>query len=369
VFLEKSNKIRGGDVMNKKRIIFIVSMVLILSMVVMFMGGCAKKADPVAPKLVIGKVPILLANAYHQADVEHFKKWAEEKYGAEVVVIDGKIDSATSVAALDQLIAMNPAAISFHSIDVEAALPGILEARDAGIAIITFYTKPSQALVPHVTINEATTSFEMGVIAATKWKEFYPNTPIKIGMIEYVGVSTPIEQRSEPFIAGVKSVDPSAVVVSRLDGGGTMENAMAAAQDMIQANPDINIFYGTSSDYSIGVMAALEAAGRGKAVDGVPLTELVVGTDASESELVKIFNPNSSLKVTQGLTPKENGRLKVDTLMKIVNGELAPDANVVVEGKNIVFDFWSSSVSDVEVWMEDQYFSKVNLQELIDKQN
>jgi ABC-type sugar transport system substrate-binding protein len=312
--------------------------------------------------IVIGKVPILLANPYHQADAAHFERYAKEQYGvSEVVIIDAEIDSATAVAALDQLIAMGVDAISFHSIDPDAALPGIKEARDSGIPIITFYTYASEQLVPHVTINEAPTSFEMGVIAATKWKEFYPDIPIKVGLIEYIGVPQPIAERSEPFIAGVLSVDPDAEIVSRLDGGGTLENAMAASQDMIVAHPEINILYGTSADYSLGALAALEAAGRGKAVDGVPLTEILVGTDAAEAELVRLFDPTSSLKITQGLTPKENAMLKVDTLMAMLNGEIELDAQVEFAGSNKVFDYWSSDVDEAEAWMEEQYMSTVSL--------
>jgi ABC-type sugar transport system substrate-binding protein len=312
--------------------------------------------------VVIGKVPILLANPYHQADVDHFVEYAKSEYGVkDVVVIDSEIDSAKAVEALDQLLAMNVDAISFHSIDPDAAIPGITQAIDSGIPLITFYTFMTDQIVPHVTINEAPTSKEMGVIAATKWKEFYPDKPIKVGLIEYVGVPQPIKERSEPFIEGILSVDPEAEIVSRLDGGGVMENAMKAAQDMIVANPEINIFYGTSADYSLGTLAALEAAGRGKAENGVPLTEILVGTDASESELLKLFDPNSAFKVTQGLTPKENGRLKVDTLIKMLTGEIGLTDKVEFAGSNFLFDYWNITVEEAEAWMEEQYFSTVSL--------
>lgn len=313
-------------------------------------------------EIVIGKVPILLANPYHQADVEHFVKYAKEEYGIkDVVVIDSEIDSAKAVEALDQLLALNVDAISFHSIDPDAAIPGITQAIDSGIPIITFYTPLKDQLAPHVTIKEAPTSKQMGVIAATKWKEFYPDIPIKIGLVEYVGLEQTLRERSEPFIEGVLSVDPTAEVISRLDGGGVMENAMKSAQDMIVANPDINIFYGTSADYSLGTLAALEAAGRGKAENGVPLTEILVGTDASESELLKLYDPSSSLKITQGLTPKENGQLKVDTLIKMLYGEIGLSDKVEFAGSNFVFDYWSVNVEDAEAWMKEEYNSDVSL--------
>jgi len=307
--------------------------------------------------LVIGKIPITLANGYHQADVQWFENYAMEEYGATVKVLDGKFEQPTIVANLDQLVAEGVDAICLHTYEAESVEAGIQAARDAGIPIITFYLKTAKD-VPHVAINEATAAFEMGVVTATKWMEFHPDEPIVYGVVDYVDSPVVQQMRTQPFIEGLKSVEPDATEGLILDGGGTRDTGYKAAQDMIQSHPEINVFYGASSDYSLAILPALQEAGRGLAVDGVPETEILVGTDATEQELINIFDPSSSFKVTMGLTPKENGMLKVDTLMKVYSGEIDPDTAEVINATDVEIDFWNSSIEEVQAWMEEQYMTE-----------
>lgn len=307
--------------------------------------------------LVIGKIPITLANGYHQADVTWFTNYAMEKYGATVKVLDGKFEQATIVANLDQLVAEGVDMIVLHTYEAESVEAGIQAARDAGIPIITFYLKTAMD-VPHVAINEASAAFEMGVITATKWIEFHPDEPIIYGVIDYVDSPVVQQMRTQPFIEGLKSIAPDAKEGLILDGGGTRETGYTAAQDMIQSNPEINVFYGASSDYSLAILPALQEAGRGIAIDGVPQTEILVGTDATEQELINIFDPSSSFKVTMGLTPKENGMLKVDTIIRVYLGEIDPDTAEVINATDIEIDFWTSDIAVVQAWMEEQYMTE-----------
>jgi ribose transport system substrate-binding protein len=201
----------------------------------------------------------------------------------------------------------------------------------------------------------------MGVTAAKKWKEFYPNKPIKVGQISYLNIESVLKIRSIPFFEGVKSVAPDAELVSRLDGAGSVEVSMAAAQDMLQAHPEVNIVYGANADHALGALAAFESAGRGKAIKGVPQTEIFVGTDATEAELLKVFNPSSSMKITQGLQPKVNAMAKVDLLMKVINGEIPADKWTEVKTVNILLNYWDNTVAEGTKFLQEQYFSTIDL--------
>jgi ABC-type sugar transport system substrate-binding protein len=369
--------------MKRKKYVVVVGLILILAMSFMMLAGCGgtKAGSDVqtqqntqtqqstqtetskAPEkaIVLGNVVVTLENSYHQAEAKHFEAYAKEKYGADVMILDGKMDTPTIVSSLDQLVAKKVDAIVIQCIMGDTINEGIKAANAAGIPVLPFYNKPTQVSTPFLAINEAVTSTKMGEIAAKKWKEFYPDKPIMVGMIDFLDVITIKTQRSDPFWQGVLNVDPNAKLVSRLDGGGTREKAMAVAQDMLQAHPEINIFYGVVSDFALGALSAFEAAGRGKAKDGVPLTEIIVGTDAPQSELVKVFDPNSSFKITQGLTPKENAILKVDTMMAMIKGEIPMDKEKVVDAHDMEIDYWNSNIDDTQKWLEEQYFTKIDL--------
>ena len=141
-----------------------------------------------------------------------------------------------------------------------------------------------------------------------------------IGVIDYLTVEIVQKMRTGPFIAGVLSVDPTAQVVSKLEGSANVQKSMAAMQDMLQAHPEVNLVYGANADHALGALAALENAGRGKAVNGKPLTEIVIGTDATEGELAKLYDPNSAFKITQGLQPAVNAKAEMDLLAKMIAG-------------------------------------------------
>ena len=312
-------------------------------------------------QIVIGKVPITLEAQFHQALVKIETDYAMKKYGATLKVIDGQFKSDVALNAVYNFISQKVDGIILHTMDPAVLDQAIKAAHDKGIPISTFYNEPATKANPHVQINEIVTSRQMGVLAAKKWKEFYPNKPIKIGLIDYLNVEHAMQQRSNPFIEGVKSVDATAEVVSRLDGAGSSEKALAAAQDMLQAHPEVNIVYGTNADHALAALAAFENAGRGKTVNGKPLTEIFVGTDATEAELLKLFNPSSSFKITQGLQPKANAEAEVDTMMKMINKQLAWDKWVEIPTLDILFSYWSNKVEDGTAFLKDQYFMDVDL--------
>lgn len=307
-----------------------------------------------AKGLVIGRVQYSL-DVYQQADAAWFTKFCKEK-GHEAVILDGKANADTQQRNLDDLVSRGVDGIVVQPISAAVADYQVKMAREAGIPIVVFNQPGNTEKAPYIKLDQYDTSFEMGKIAALKWKEWYPDKPIKVGIIditaEWVGVHI---NRSTAFWNGVSSIDPEAELVTMVDGGGLRDKAYAAAQDLLQSHPEVNIVYGSNGDTVLGALAAFEAAGRGKAVDGVPVTELFVGTDASEEEAEKIFDPNSALKITQGLTPKSNAKVILDTLLKLINGEITMDEGYVVSATNKVFDYYSMDKAEFEAFVSEQY--------------
>jgi ribose transport system substrate-binding protein len=315
--------------------------------------------------MVFGKVPYTMAHAYHQAHVKHGVAHAKEKYGIKVMVIDGESTTDGTLAAVETFISQGLDGVMVHCNDPVVMDQIAQMGQGENIPITSFFSETKSKIAPHLRINEAVTSKQMGEAAAKKWKEWYPDKPIKIGVIDYLQFEIVQTGRTGPFIAGVKAVDPSAEVVSKLEGNGNIEQSMAQMQDMIQAHPEINIVYGASADHALGAIAALEAAGRGKAKDGKCLTEIVVGTDATEAELIKVFDPNSSFKITQGLQPAVNGAAEVDLMVKIKKGEIQMTEFYVMDTFNKFISFWDTSLDEAQKFLSYQYFSEVDLKQKI----
>ncbi|MDR1796239.1 MAG: sugar ABC transporter substrate-binding protein [Clostridiales Family XIII bacterium] len=301
----------------------------------------------------VGVIPITLSNGFHQAEKIWREKYAEE-YGITLKYLDGEFDQQTIVNNLDQLIAEGVDAIILHSYEVDSVVPGIDEARAQGIPIIEYYLETPNE-IPFVAINEATAALKMGEAAATAWIEAHPDEPIVYSVVDYIDSPVVQTMRTQPFIQGIKNVAPDAKEGAIVDGGGTRDTGYKVAQDIIQSHPETNIFYGASSDYSLAIYPALQEAGRGKATDGVPETEIVVGTDATGEEMKLVYDPSSSFKVTMGLTPKDNGKAIMDTMVRVMIGELDADTKIQIDTFDQEFDYWSTTVEDARTWYTDQY--------------
>ena len=349
----------------KKFIIIAASLLLVLGLAAT--GFARDKGKKPPKKLVIGKIPITMEANYHQAHVKHLIAYAKEKYGASVVVIDGKFSVDASKQGVENFITQGVNGILLHSWDEMANDQMVKDSRKAGIPIITFYIPTISRLTPHLQINEAETSFKMGTEAAKKWKEFYPNKPIRIGVIDYLSIEIVQKHRTGPFIAGVLAVDPTAQLVSKLEGSANVNKSMAAMQDMLQAHPEVNLVYGANADHALGALAALENAGRGKAVNGKPLTEIVIGTDATEGELLKVYDPSSSFKITQGLQPLVNAKAEMDLLYKCIIGQQNPDEWIQIDTFNKFISYWSTPIEEANEFIKVQYFSTLDLKAALAK--
>lgn len=336
---------------------------LCIIMILLLVAGCSANGEESGGEgtsekdtegLTLGKIPITLASTVHQADVEWEAKFAEEE-GAEVVVIDGESDASVMNNAIENLMVQGVDGIIVTPQDTSAIVAVVEEARAQGIPVITYYRNIEGLELPWIRVYEKDNAYKMGVDCATKWQEYYPDKPIKMAIIEYLTDPTTIEMRSAAFIEGVQSVAPDAEVVVSMDGNGDRQTSVSIGEDILQSHPEVNIVYGTSAAHSLGVLSAFEAAGRGKAEDGVPLTEFFCGTDASEDELLKLVNPNSSFKFTMGMTPKDNAKTQVETFFKVVSGEIPMDEETIIDVTNKNFDYWQNSAEEIQEWYNDQY--------------
>jgi len=54
----------------------------------------------------------------------------------------------------------------------------------------------------------------------------------------------------------------------------------------------------------------------------VPTTEIVASVDCDQVELKQIYDPNSSLKFSMFLPPKDTSIFIIDTLMQMIKGDI-----------------------------------------------
>jgi len=355
----------------------VVSLVLVLSLVLVgILTGCQTPAqtttaapqtaapqtaapETAAPKAV--KIAYFVSDmreTFHQAQYAEAKKYGKDKYGAEVIAFDGKGDSSVMTANVDQIAAQGLDAATLHIWDNEAAMPGIKAALDKGIAMASFFSPVPGTGIPVVRNDEAGVSEAMGKEMAEQWKSANPNKPIVMVQLGWPNHTEVKSGRTDPFVKGVKSVDPSATDLGCIDSSAGEDAAKQIIKDLCTQHPEINLIYAESGGIARGVLAGLNEAGRGKVgPDGKPTTELVATCDFDEVQLKQMFDSDSSLKESLALPPIETGDTRIDVLMDIINGKIKQIESTEKEyiAKAYQMSFYSTTRADALGWLNKQF--------------
>lgn len=339
----------------------VVLILLVVSLVLVgIFSGCQGTPAASAPAKVV-KIAYFVSDmreTFHQAQFAEAKKYAKEKYGAEVIAFDGKADSNTMTQNIDQVVAQGMDAATLHIWDNEAAKPGIKAAIDKGIAMASFFSPVPGTGIPVVRNDEAGVSFSMGAEMAKKWKEANPDKPIVMVELGWPNHTEVKSGRTDPFVQGVLSVDPTATDLGCLDASKGSDAAKQIVTDLCTQHPEINLIYAESGGLAVGTMAALNAAGRGTvAADGKPTTELVCSCDFDEVQLKEMFDSNSSLKLSLALPPIETGETRIDVLMDIINGKVKQTEATEKEyiAKAFLMSFYSTTRADDVAWLNKEF--------------
>ena len=306
-----------------------------------------------------------LSNVFHQAQAAEGKKYAKEKYGAEVFIFDGKSDGNIMTQNIDQIVAQGLDMATLHTWEASAAKPGILEAISKGVIFNAFFgplvADGVDMGIPVVRSDEAGVTFEMGKQMAEQWKKAFPDKPIVMIELGWPNHTEVKSGRTDPFVKGVLSVDPTATDLGCQDASKGPDAAKQIMVDTVTQHPEVNLIFSEASNLTVGTMAGLTQAGRGKMKDGVPLTELVCSVDFDEIEMKTVYDPNSSLKLSMGLPPIETSHARIDVLFDIKDGKIKQIEQPSKEtfAKAYVISFWTMTRDDAVKWLNSQFGTSV----------
>jgi ABC-type sugar transport system substrate-binding protein len=352
----------------KKKLFALLLMLVLTSLVFSACGSAAPAAPATKAPTAAAEAPMKIAffvsdlsNVFHQAQAAEAQKYAKEKYGAEVFVFDGKADSAVMTQNVDQILAQGMDAATLHIWDYDAVKPAVQEALGKNIILTSFFSPLGDSGIPVARSDEAGISFAMGAEMATQWKAANPDKPIVMVQLGWPNHTEVKSGRTDPWVKGVLSVDPTATDLGCLDVSKGTDQAKQVMTDLLTTHPEVNLIYSEASGQTVGTMAALTQAGRGVFKDGKPLTEIVSSVDFDEVEYKQVYDPNSSLKLSMGLPPIETSHGRIDLIMDVVNGKVKPTADPAEEFfyKAYNVSYWTMPQADAANWLNTQFGTNV----------
>lgn len=284
-----------------------------------------------------------LGQPYFLSISNHWKRLAE-KYDFELRVFDGRFDAGTVQRLVDDVISYAPDAVAFAPLDSGAAVPQVRRMQDAGLKVVTYNVQPSEVVAPRVFANDYDGPRIVGCNTARYYKEKFGDKAVHIGVVDYPQLPQ-VQDRRNGFLYGFLSLIPTATVAQMVDGGAVIDKANAAASDMLQAHPEINVIFGINNDSSLGALAALRAAGSYSSDWGV-----VASVDGSEPIMSELGSADSPLKAESGYPPYDFTIATFNLLAAAIDGKADENSQVVVGYPPI-----KSTPDGISSWVDQQY--------------
>ena len=254
---------------------------------------------------------------------------------------EGSIDK--QISDIESLIVQKPDLIACIAVDADAGVTLYEKVRDAGIIFVQHMSEINSTEVEYKTLNR---TYERGVYHGqiiNEYMEENPDKDIKIGYIlGALGFS------SVKFIQD--GMNDSCI--SKWDGTGRCEivaektanwksdEAMALAEDWIQAYPEINVIVAQNDEMAVGACQAYAAAGK-KMGEEI----LIIGADGSPAGQQEIINGN--MYATVFMNRREMAEASCRQWEKI--------ARAVMEGKELPEDERAVDITRMGVMTKENY--------------
>jgi ribose transport system substrate-binding protein len=222
------------------------------------------------------------------AGITEAARAVDEEYGdIELVVAEGTNDVSTQISQVETFINEGVDAIVLLPFDGAALTPVALQAMEAGIPVINVDREFDSPFAARATILGD--NYGMGVSAGTYVCEQVGDNPDAV-VAEIAGIdSLPLTQdRSQGFADAL--ADCGLEVSNRVAADFTVEGGEEAAANLLQAAPQIDALWNHDDDQGVGVLAAIENAGRDEFV--------MVGGAGSANAMRSIQEGDSVLQAT-----------------------------------------------------------------------
>jgi ribose transport system substrate-binding protein len=187
-----------------------------------------------------------------------------KKRGYDAVVVSGDKDVAKQSNQIKDFIVKKVSAIVLSPCDSKSIVPVIQEANNAGIPVFTVDI-PCHEPGVKIATQIATDNYGGGKEAAKAMIEALGEAGGKIAILHFKQAES-CQLRVKGFreVIDAHNADGKSKVdiVAELESGGAKDEGYKAAEDTLQANPDLRGIFAINDPAALGARAALEKAGK-----------------------------------------------------------------------------------------------------------
>jgi len=317
----------------KKGKFFLALMVigLLISPALVFAGGETDSAAGSSdlPKK-IGYVTNYATHEWYQNVIKGMQDRCDE-LGIEFEVLDANLDMAKEVAMVEDLMARGVDALIVTPVDAAGTVALVKKAKMEGIPMVLEGNR-----VDGMEVLVAICDYDAGYKGGVETGKIAAEMGIspRVLAVDLPALNACV-LRVDGFMDGIKVNAPDAVLVHRVDGKGSKDEALQVSTDALTQDSDINVIYGCNDNSSLGAYQAFKAAGLNE-------DELIIcGTGLEGLAAVYALQEIPAYMVEAAMLPEKNGLTCVDAAVSLYRGEELPE-HIVSATIALTKDTWEN---------------------------
>ncbi|SHF28039.1 monosaccharide ABC transporter substrate-binding protein, CUT2 family [Seinonella peptonophila] len=267
------------------------------------LGACSNQSDD--KEIVIGASLLTQQHPFYVELKKAMEKEAKAK-GVKLEVAIANQDLNKQLSDIEDFVTKNVDAIVLSPVDSKGVVAAINKAKAAKIPVITVDV-PAVGATPDAHI--ATDNYTGGKMAGEEMAKALGEKG-NVGIIDYPTVQSVID-RVKGFKDAISKY-PNIKIVA-VQPGITRPEALTAAQNMIQANGDLNGIFGFGDDAALAAVTAIKSAGKSGKIH-------VIGFDGMD-EAKKAVKQDQSFYSVITQHPDQIGQQGLQAALKVIKGE------------------------------------------------
>lgn len=266
------------------------------------------EASGTTEKKTIALVPPAMISPYYKSVIGGAQEKADE-LGFDLVTLapESESDYAAQVQIVEDMITQKVDGIMLCAINGDAIVSAVKKANEAGIPVVMFNTQ-NELAGGEVTSYIRYDQYEAGGKVCDFVVEQLGDT-LSVGIVEGLP-SDHTTERMGGFVDKAEEKYPNVKVVASQPGDWEREKGMNATANMLQANPDINLFFALSDEMALGAVQAVKEGSKDVAV---------AGFDGNPNAVASVLA--GDLLSTLSVGGPGTGVLGVEVLSKVFAGE------------------------------------------------
>ncbi|MGI5850167.1 MAG: sugar ABC transporter substrate-binding protein [Christensenellales bacterium] len=263
-------------------------------------------------KHLIGFIVLQLTNEFYITMLGGAEKYAEQ-HNIELMVQGAEKANCADeqIGFIENMLAAGCEAIIISPDASEALLPGIKACQDAGVPFINIDTWLSKEMVEEAGLNPVpyigTNNFN-GAVKAGEWVAQNYEKGTKLALLDGLETHQNTHDRRNGFLEGAGD---TVTIVAEQNADFEVDLGYTTMQNMLLANPDIELVFCGNDNMAIGGYRAIQEAGLQDQIG-------VIGYDAT-LEAVKMVK-NGELLGTVAQYPAKMAEIALEAALKLIDG-------------------------------------------------